>query len=45
MKLVLRILNLVIAAIAGVAVILLFAMPAFSFNSKVVVDVDKLSKI
>ena len=44
MKLVLRILNLVIAAIAGVAVILLFAMPAFSFNSKVVVDVDKLSK-
>ena len=43
MKLVLRILNLVIAAIAGVAVVLLFAMPAFSFNSKVVVDVNKFS--
>lgn len=43
MKLILRILNLVIAAIAGVAVVLLFAMPAFSFNSKVVVDVNKFS--
>lgn len=43
MKLVLRILNLVLAAIAGVAVILLFSMPAFSFNSKVVVDVNKFS--
>ena len=44
MKLVLRILNLVIAAIAGVAVVLLFAIPAFSFNSKVVVDVNEFSK-
>ena len=44
MKLVLRILNLVLAALAGVAFILLFAIPAFSFNSKVVVDVKEISK-
>ena len=43
MKLIIRIMHLVIAALAGVATILLFALPALSFNSKVVVDVDAIS--
>ena len=43
MKLVLRILNLALAALGLVATILLFSMPAFSFNSKVVVNVDTLT--
>ena len=43
MKLIIRIMHLVIAALAGVATILLFAMPALSFNSKVVMDVDAVS--
>ena len=37
--------HLVIAAIAAVATILLFAMPALSFNSKVVLDVEAVSNI
>ena len=45
MKLVVRIMHLVIAAIAAVATILLFAMPALSFNSKVVLDVEAVSSI
>ena len=45
MKLVLRILNLVMAAVAMVATILLFSLPAFSFNSKVVVDVKTLTNL
>lgn len=45
MKLVIRIMHLVIAAIAAVATILLFAMPALSFNSKVVLDVEAVSNI
>ena len=45
MKLVVRIMHLVIAAIAAVATILLFAMPALSFNSKVVLDVEAVSNI
>ena len=45
MKLVLRILNLVMATIAMVATILLFSLPAFSFNSKVVVDVKTLTDL
>lgn len=43
MKLVLRILNLVLAAVSLTATVLLFALPAFSFNSKVVVDVKTLT--
>ena len=43
MKLVLRILNLVLAGVSLVATILLFSLPAFSFNSKVVVDVKTLT--
>ena len=43
MKLVLRILNLAMAALGLVATILLFSMPAFSFNSKVVVGIDTLT--
>ena len=43
MKLVLRILNLVLAAVGLTATVLLFALPAFSFNSKVVVDVKTLT--
>ena len=43
MKLVLRILNLVLAGISLIATILLFSVPAFSFNSKVVVDVKTLT--
>ena len=45
MKLIVRIMHLVIAAIAAVATILLFAMPALSFNSKVVLDVEAVSNI
>ena len=45
MKLMVRIMHLVIAAIAAVATILLFAMPALSFNSKVVLDVEAVSNI
>ena len=44
MKLVVRILHLVVAALSAVAVVLLFAMPALSFKSKVVVDVDTVAK-
>lgn len=45
MKLVLRILNLALAAVALTATVLLFALPAFSFNSKVVVDVKTLTDL
>ena len=45
MKLVVRILHLVIAALAMVATILLFAMPALSFKSKVVLDVNSFSDL
>ena len=44
MKLISRIFHLVIAATAVVATILLFALSPLSFNSKVVVDVDMVSK-
>ena len=44
MKLISRIFHLVIAATAVVATILLFALSPLSFNSKVVFDVDTVSK-
>ena len=44
MKLISRIFHLIIAATAVVATILLFALSPLSFNSKVVVDVDTVSK-
>ena len=44
MKLIVRILHLVVAALGVVAVVLLFSMPALSFKSKVVMDVDTFSQ-
>jgi len=44
MKLITRIMNLVIAATAVVATVLLFTLAPLSFNSKVVVDVDTIAK-
>ena len=43
MKLVVRIFNFVIMAISLAAAVLLFAMPSFSFNSNIALDVQKLS--
>ncbi len=43
MKLVVRIFNYVIMALSLAAAVLLFVMPAFSFNSNVALDVQKLS--
>jgi hypothetical protein len=40
-----RIFNLLIAATAVVATVLLFSLPPLSFNSKIVVDVDLISKL
>ena len=44
MKLVLRILNFVIIALAAVATVFLFAAPAFSFNSNVGLDIETFSQ-
>ena len=44
MKLVLRIFNIVIMALASVATIFLFAAPTMSFNSNIAFDVKKLSE-
>lgn len=44
MKLVLKIFNYVIMAVSLAAAILLFAMPAFSFNSNIALDVEAFSK-
>ena len=43
MKLIVRILNFVIMGLSLAAAVLLFAMPAFSFNSNIALDVQKLS--
>ena len=45
MKLVIRIFNFAIMALSLAASVLLFAMPSFSFNSNVTLDVVKISKI
>ena len=45
MKLISRIMHLVVAASALVATILLFSLSPLSFNSKVVVDVETISKL
>ncbi len=44
MKLISRIVNLVIAATAVVATVLLFTLAPLSFNSKIVVDVDTIAQ-
>lgn len=44
MKLVLKIFNFVIIGIAALATVLLFALPTFSLNSLVTLDVDKFSQ-
>ena len=44
MKLILRIFNFVIMGLSLAAAIMLFAMPAFSFNSKIAIDVEAFSK-
>ena len=44
MKLVLRIFNLLIVAASVATIILLFTLPAFTFNSNVGIDLIKLSK-
>lgn len=43
MKLIVRILNFVIMGLSLAAAVLLFAKPAFSFNSNIALDVKKLS--
>lgn len=43
MKLVLRLFNVLIMALSAAAAVLLFATPAFSFNSNIAVDVKTLS--
>lgn len=43
MKLILRILNLVIMALAATATVFLFVTPTLSFNSNIALDVEKLS--
>ena len=45
MKLISRIMHLIVAASALVATILLFSLSPLSFNSKVVVDVETISKL
>lgn len=44
MKIVIRILNVVIIAIAAVAAVFLFMPPAFSFKSKITLNVDTFSQ-
>lgn len=44
MKLILRIFNIVIMAISLIATVFLFASPSFSFNSKIVLDIDSFSQ-
>lgn len=44
MKLAIRIFNFLIMAISLAAAIMLFAMPAFSFNSKIALDIEAFSK-
>ena len=43
MKLVVRLFNFLIMAISLAAAVLLFAMPAFSFNSNIALDVAKFA--
>lgn len=45
MKLIIRIFNFAIVALSLAASVLLFAMPSFSFNSNITLDVVKISKI
>lgn len=44
MKLIIRIFNVLIIALAAAATIFLFATPAFSFNSKIDLDVESFSE-
>ena len=44
MKLVLRVLNIVIMALAVTASIFLFASPAFTFNSRICLNIDSFSQ-
>ena len=44
MKIVVRLLNVLIMALSLAAAVLLFVMPAFSFNSNIALDVNKFSE-